>query len=56
VKTLLSLGADPNFTNGHRVSFAMGNAVHGSAPLLRSMLDAGGDRMLVMSSADRSFS
>ena len=43
VKTLLSLGLDPNFTNGHRDSFAMGNAVHGSAPLLKSMLDAGGD-------------
>src|SRR5439155_15920658 len=25
VKTLLSLGADPNYTNGHRDSFAMGN-------------------------------
>jgi len=43
VKTLLSLGADPNFNNGHRDSFAMGNAVHGSARLLQSMLDAGGD-------------
>ena len=43
VKTLLSLGADPNFTNGHRDSFAMGNAVHGSARLLEGMLDAGGD-------------
>jgi hypothetical protein len=43
VKTLLSLGADPNYTNGHRESFAMGNAVHGSASLLRSTLDAGGD-------------
>jgi hypothetical protein len=43
VKTLLSLGADPNFTNGHRDSFAMGNAVHGSARLLQSMLDAGGN-------------
>ena len=43
VKTLLSLGADPNYTNGHRDSFAMGNAVHGSALLLRSMLDAGGN-------------
>jgi len=43
VKTLLSLGADPNFTNGHRNSFAMGNAVHGSARLLQSTLDAGGD-------------
>jgi hypothetical protein len=43
VKTFLSLGADPNFTNGHRDSFTMGNAVHGSARLLQSMLDAGGD-------------
>lgn len=43
VKTLLSLGADPNYTNGHRDSFAMANAVHGSAPLLRAMLDAGGN-------------
>ena len=43
VKTLLSLGANPNFTNGHRDSFAMGSAVHGSASLLRTMLDAGGD-------------
>jgi hypothetical protein len=43
VKTLLSLGAGPNYTNGHRDSFAMANAVHGSARLLQSMLDAGGD-------------
>jgi hypothetical protein len=43
VKTLLALGVDPNFTNGHRDSFAMGNAVHGSARLLQSMLDASGD-------------
>jgi hypothetical protein len=43
VRTLLSLGANPNFTNGHRESFAMANAVHGSARLLQSMLDAGGD-------------
>jgi hypothetical protein len=43
VKTLLSLGADPNFTNGHRDSFAMGNAVHGSVRLLQSMLDAAGN-------------
>jgi hypothetical protein len=43
VKTLLSLGADPNFTNGHRDSFAMANAVHGSARLLQSMLEAGGN-------------
>lgn len=43
VKTLLSLGADPSFTNGHRDSFAMANAAHGSARLLQSMLDAGGN-------------
>src|SRR4029453_9502188 len=43
VKTLLSLGTNPNFTNGHRDSFAMSNAVHGSARLLQTMLDAGGD-------------
>jgi hypothetical protein len=43
VKTLLSLGADPNYTNGSRDSFAMANAVHASAPVLRAMLDAGGN-------------
>src|SRR6266567_1193783 len=43
VKTLLSLGADPNCTNGQRNSFAMANAVHVSALLLRYMLEAGGD-------------
>ena len=43
VKTLLSLGADPNYTNGSRNSFAMANAVHASAPVLRAMLDAGGN-------------
>jgi hypothetical protein len=43
VKTLLSLGVDPNYTNGKRESFAMGNAVHSSAPVLRVMLDAGGN-------------
>src|SRR5438034_8343807 len=43
VKTLLSLGADPNYTNGHRDSFALANAVHASAPVLRAMLDAGGN-------------
>jgi len=43
VKTLLSLGADPNYTNHNRNSFAMANAVHGSALLLRYMLEAGGD-------------
>jgi Ankyrin repeat len=43
VKTLLSLGADPNYTNGERNFFAMANAVHASAPVLRAMLDAGGN-------------
>ena len=43
VKTLLSLGADPNYTNGSRESFALANAVHGPAAGLRAMLDAGGD-------------
>lgn len=43
VKTLLALGADPNYTNGQRNSFAMANAVHASEPVLRAMLDAGGN-------------
>src|SRR6266481_3720162 len=43
VKTLLSLGTDPNYTNGNRNAFAMENAVHASAPILRAMLDAGGN-------------
>jgi hypothetical protein len=43
VRTLLSLGADPNYTNGQPNSFAMANAVHASAPVLRAMLDAGGN-------------
>ena len=43
VRTLLSLGADPNYTNGRRDSFAMANAVHASARVLRAMLDAGGN-------------
>jgi hypothetical protein len=43
VKTLLSLGADPNYTNGHRNSFALANAVHASEPVLRAMLEAGGN-------------
>jgi ankyrin repeat protein len=38
---LLSLGADPNYTKGNRHSFAMANAGHSSAPVLRSMLEAG---------------
>jgi hypothetical protein len=43
IRTLLSLGADPNYTNGNRNSFAMANAVHASAPVLRAMLAAGGN-------------
>src|SRR5438128_9660728 len=43
VKTLLSLGADPNYTNGQRNSFAMFHAVHASADVLRAMLEAGGN-------------
>src|SRR6266576_376381 len=43
IRTLLSLGADPNYTNGNRNSFAMANAVHAFAPILRAMLDAGGN-------------
>jgi len=43
VKTLLSLGADPNYTNGQDMSFALGYAGHGPAEGLRAMLDAGGN-------------
>jgi hypothetical protein len=43
VRTLLSLRADPNYTNGQSNSFAMANAVHASASVLRAMLDAGGN-------------
>ena len=43
VRTLLSLGTDPNSTNGKPNSFAMANAVHASEPVLRAMLEAGGN-------------
>ena len=43
VRTLLSLGADPNHTNGKWESFAMAKAVHASASVLRAMLEAGGN-------------
>jgi len=33
IRTLLSLGADPNYTKGNRNSFAMANAGHSSAPV-----------------------
>ena len=42
VQTLLSLGADPNHRAAGRES-AMANAVHSSTPVLRAMLDAGGN-------------
>src|SRR4030095_14693696 len=42
-RTLLSLGADPNYTNGKPNSLAMADAGHSSAPVLRSMLEAGGN-------------
>ncbi len=43
VRTLLSIGADPNYTNGKPNSFAMANAVHAPDPVLRAMLEAGGN-------------
>ena len=43
VKTLLSLGANPNYTNGHRESYALADSVHGPAAGLQAMLEAGGD-------------
>src|SRR6266705_1049929 len=43
VRTLLSLGADPNYTNGKWESFAMAKAVHASASVLRAMMEAGGN-------------
>ncbi len=43
VRTLLSLGADPNYREGSRNSFAMANAVHASALVLRAMLETGGN-------------
>jgi hypothetical protein len=43
IRTLLSLGADPNYTNGNRNSFAMANAVHASAAVLGAMLEPGGN-------------
>ncbi len=43
VRTLLSLGGDPNYTNEKPNSLAMADAGHSSAPVLRSMLEAGGN-------------
>jgi hypothetical protein len=43
VKTLLSLGADPNYNNGKEYSFALVEAGQAAAPVLRAILDGGGD-------------
>jgi hypothetical protein len=43
VKTLLSLGADPNYNNGQEYSFALVQAGQAAAPVLRVMLEGGGD-------------
>jgi hypothetical protein len=43
VKTLLSLGADPNYNNGQKNSFALAQAGEASALVLRAMLEGGGD-------------
>ncbi len=43
VETLLSAGANPNYTNGEPASFALARAVSGEVRLLRTMLDAGGN-------------
>ena len=43
VKTLLSLGANPNYTNGQRESYALADSVHGPAAGLQAMLEAGAD-------------
>lgn len=43
VKTLISLGANPNYNNGQPDSFALAQAVEASAIVLRAMLEGGGD-------------
>src|SRR5947209_2545445 len=43
IRTLLSLGADPNYANGNRHSSAMANAGQSSALVLRAMLEGGGN-------------
>ena len=53
VRTLLSLGADPNYTNGRRNSFAMANAVHASAPVSARCWKRVEIRTLAMSSVSR---
>lgn len=43
VKTLLSLGADPNYNNGKEYSFALVEAGQAATPVLQVMLEGGGD-------------
>ena len=43
IRTLLSLGADPNHNNGQPRSFAMAASVHSTSAVLQAMLDAGGN-------------
>lgn len=43
VKTLLSLGADPNYNNGKENSFALVEAGQAAVPVLQVMLEGGGD-------------
>jgi pimeloyl-ACP methyl ester carboxylesterase len=43
VKTLISLGANPNYNNGWNYSFALAHASRACANVLRAMLDGGGD-------------
>ena len=38
-----SVGVDPNYNNGREYSFALVEAGQAAAPVLRAMLDAGGD-------------
>jgi ankyrin repeat protein len=43
IRTLLSLGLDPNYINGQRRSLAMAASVHSTSAVLKAMLDAGGN-------------
>ena len=56
VKTLLSLGANPNYTNGYRNSFALANTVPGLLFSCATCLRPVAIRMLVTSSASLSSS
>jgi hypothetical protein len=56
VKTLLSLGADPNYNNGQKDSFALVEAGQAAAPVLRAMLDGGETRTDAMKTGCRLYS